>query len=223
MAHFEKLEDLVMLDDEKFEQEVRNYPAWLLYDIAQALQEKNDEDYRTIARRLKLFALAKDKGDPRAITFLGGLCASSGDDDESALYYFHKAIDKYSHPEAMLNLAIFYREKGKYGQCVYYLNKAVEHHAKGALVHLGCCYSEGLGVKRDPKRARELFDEAIAHGDVDAMYYKAISYLPKDGEECDLEEAVDNCKLWLQKASMQGVRKATETYFVCTYSERKKR
>ena len=50
----------------------------------------------------------------------------------------------------------------------------------GALLQLGCIYDRGIGVTRDPKRAREYFDQAAAKGYIFAKRFIAGQLLRGD-------------------------------------------
>lgn len=70
-----------------------------------------------------------------------------------------------------------------------------------AMADLGFCYAYGKGVKKDVKKAEELYNKAIAKGNTDAM--RRLGYLYNDGDgdvPLDYNKALE----WYTKAANQG-------------------
>ncbi len=69
----------------------------------------------------------------------------------------------YKYGNALIN----YRPD-KYGAGIKMYKKAANGNYAPALFNLGYCYEKGSGVKKDEKRAHELYNRAAALGDTDA-------------------------------------------------------
>ena len=210
MEKYNKLDWLRGLEFEAFKKEVAKYPTFLLFDIARIWGDVSQED-AIVAKRFYLYHEAAQRGDSRALTFMGGVYAAGGHVG-AAQFYFNKAIKEYKDPIAMLKLGLFYRERERYEESFYWLDQAAKHNSEDAWLHLGYCYANGLGVERDLDMARKYYDKAIEKGDGEAMYFKAEAYLDSADPSSDIKSLIEECKILFEKASMHGCTLATEAY-----------
>jgi TPR repeat protein len=102
---------------------------------------------------------------------------------------FHAVVNKTSQNES-----VDMCEAVRLGNC------AAEEGNIKAQVFLGHCYSQGLGVKQDPKMAFHWYLKAAEQGNDVAQHNVGVAYLDGDGVECDMAKA---CQWWL-KAAEQG-------------------
>ena len=72
---------------------------------------------------------------------------------------------------------------------------AVQEHAKSEYA-VGKCYKDGIGVKKDRKKAFSFFMRSARQEYAEAQYQVGKSYLKGKGTEADVKKA----KSWLVKA-----------------------
>jgi hypothetical protein len=86
-------------------------------------------------------------------------------------------------------------------QAVSWLERAARAGLTPALLALGSVYEKGVGVVRDPQRARAYYLEAAQKGSAKAMHNLAVLYAHGAGGKADQAAAAE----WFRKAAMHGV------------------
>ena len=91
--------------------------------------------------------------------------------------------------------------------------EAVELHREAAKqgwapgqYNLACCYNNGKGVKKDPKKAVKWLRKAANQGNLDAQYNFGRCYKNGDGVNQDMLRAAK----WFYKAAKQGDKDAKD-------------
>jgi hypothetical protein len=126
----------------------------------------------------KLSNLLAEKGDQKAIRFLGWLNTRGEGcekDNNKAITFFERAA-KMGDAEASFGIATIYYEEKDYIKAVFYLEGAKKNGFIPAWRWLGVMYHLGLGVDKNMDRAFELYSEAAKRGNV-AAYYQLILML----------------------------------------------
>ena len=110
------------------------------------------------------------------------LCYRDGDgveqDDVASMNWYRQAAT-LGHPQACGSLGFCYGA-GLQGLAIdstlaaSWLTKAVEQGSTGAKAILAACYSIGMGVEMDAKRAKKLCESALAEGDSAAMEVRSL-------------------------------------------------
>lgn len=109
--------------------------------------------------------------------------------------------------QAIVNIALLYKEYGQYYEMYDLLNEAKERQNSEAMYELGNCYFEGLGEKGSEQQAFLLYKSAAQLGHRDAMNNLADMYLNGEGTEVDEQQAL----IWFKKAAQLGVAEAMFT------------
>lgn len=86
-------------------------------------------------------------------------------------------------------------------QAVAWLERAAKAGLTPALLALGSVYEKGVGVAKDPQRARAYYFEAARKGSAKAMHNLAVLYAHGAGGRPDQAAAAE----WFRKAAMHGV------------------
>jgi TPR repeat protein len=98
---------------------------------------------------------------------------------EEGLRWYRRAADA-GDPGALTFLSSFQQGAGRYAEAKTMLEEAAAQGYTRALIQLGYLYDHGLGVPRDPKRAREYFEQAAGQGYVFAKRFIASQLLRGD-------------------------------------------
>jgi TPR repeat protein len=113
------------------------------------------------------------------------------------------AVYKFSDTE-ILGFASFYANMGgktenekNYPLALKWFDLAAKKGNKNAMVNLGYMYENGLGVKKDHKRAMFLYIESAKKGSGDAEYRLGKMYSSGEGVEKDYKTAL----MWYQSAA----------------------
>jgi TPR repeat protein len=103
----------------------------------------------------------------------------TGVNREEALRWYGRAAE-VGDPGALTFLSGIEQDAGRYARAKDMLEQAASKGYMGAVIQLGYLYDHGLGVQRDPKRAREYFDLAAEQGYVFAKRFIAGQLLRGD-------------------------------------------
>lgn len=113
------------------------------------------------------YEMAANQGESRAQNNLGCLYLDGegvDKDFEKALYWFEKSA-KQDNSYAILNIGEYYREvKKDYKTAMKYYKKAEKLEPKLSWYLMGLLYKDGLGVKKDLKKAKTLFKKSADKG-----------------------------------------------------------
>jgi TPR repeat protein len=138
-----------------------------------------------------------------------GVCLCGGRgvrrNEAEALRWFKRA---YSQNDlcAASNIASIYRDRGNNRRAIFWYRRAVALGDGDALVEVGRAYYNGVGVKRDPKRAVRCFRQAIKSkmitqaGREDAMFHLGVAFHEGRGVKKSDARAIR----WLSKANQDG-------------------
>ncbi|MCU0780992.1 MAG: sel1 repeat family protein [Akkermansiaceae bacterium] len=128
-------------------------------------------------------------------------------DMKAAGKWFRRGVDLNS-PVGMVLLGdwILEEEAARAPEAVRLFEKAAGQSCVPAMVQLGICYSDGLGVKADPEVAAEWFHKAAAINGVDGLFtmgrvYEGGSLFPRD---------IRQATLWYRAADAMGHEEAAE-------------
>ena len=123
-----------------------------------------EQDYE---KALHWYGLAAEQGEFRAQNNLGCLYmdgAGVEKDLEKALYWLEKSAGQDT-AYAMLNLGELYqKEKGDYSAAMEWYKKAEKKEPKLAWYSMALLYRDGLGVKKDIKKARSYLKKSSKLG-----------------------------------------------------------
>ena len=78
------------------------------------------------------------------------------------------------------------------------------HYDLAALRNMGHLYRKGLGVKRNPEKARRFYEKAAEKGFAPAQFNLGLMYVDADGIPADRATGM----AWLQKAAAAGYQPA---------------
>lgn len=78
------------------------------------------------------------------------------------------------------------------------------HYDLAALRNMGHLYRQGLGVARDPEKARRFYEKAARKGFAPAQFNLGLMYVDADGIAADRAKGM----AWLQKAANAGYQPA---------------
>ncbi len=101
---------------------------------------------------------------------------------DQAIRWYQRAAQSGSTTAAS-NLATVYRDRGKARQAFQWWMRSADMGDGDAAVDVGYGYQYGIGVRRDPTRAKLMFKGAVAsrnitqHGREEAMYHLALQFL----------------------------------------------
>lgn len=149
---------------------------------------------------LKWNRVAAELGDARAMTRIGLAAVEAGTENlngsrSSAADWFRKAA-----AAGDLRAAFFLGEYELFGDVrssqkslADRENAAKNGDSRAALV-LGTCFSKGLGVERDFRRAARFFELAAAQGDAAGFRNLGVMHLKAQGVAADPEKAVELLK-----------------------------
>lgn len=118
----------------------------------------------------KLSDMLAEKGDQKAIRFLGWLYARGEGcekDKNKAITFFERAA-KMGDAEALYGIATIYYEEKDYVKAIFYLEGSKENGFTPAWRWLGVMYHLGLGVDKNIDKAFELYSEAAKRGNAAA-------------------------------------------------------
>jgi TPR repeat protein len=113
---------------------------------------------------VRWYRAAAEQDDARAMALLGmHLRTGRGvaRNEAEALQWLRKAAER-KNVGAQNALALGYRNAKDYRQAAYWFGEAARQGSAFAKLHLALLYDDGLGVARDPGRARALYNEAAA-------------------------------------------------------------
>jgi TPR repeat protein len=138
---------------------------------AELYRKGHHEEALTICR-----SLAESPETPPWILSLIGTMLfhgrGTGIDQDEGLLWYQRAADA-GDPGALTFLAGCEQATGRYGAAKALLEEAASQGYLRAVVQLGYLYDRGLGVARDPRRAREYFERAAREGYVFAKRFIA--------------------------------------------------
>ncbi len=138
-------------------------------------------------------------------------------DIDLGLKWLEKAASR-GHLPAMEQVAKFYR--GEYGgkpnpqRYVYWLEQAALHPKAGADItyDLALAYAEGYGVKRDPQKAFQLFQEGAKSGSRDSIRQLGKAYRLGLGVKQNPTKALRFYRLAADRGSTQAMMAMVEIY-----------
>lgn len=114
---------------------------------------------------------------------------------------------KNNQSEAMVNIALFYKEKMYFEKMYRWLERAMYLQDANAFYELANCYFEALDGKGSEQQAFKLYQQAAMHNHPDAINNLADMYLNGEGTEIDETKAF----IWFTKAAQLGVVEAMYT------------
>ncbi len=154
------------------------------------LEGIQDRKGRSIVRRnpraaVTWFRQAAERGDCWAAGSLGyaydvGLGVRR--DVKQAVHWYRQAAIG-GNSSAMSNLATVYRDRGKLTQAFKWWRLAATAKDGDSAVDVGYCYQYGIGVRRDPGKAKRMYRSAMKSRDISgygresAMYHFAVEVL----------------------------------------------
>ena len=100
---------------------------------------------------------------------------------QSSYVPFDPSDPKYGDAEESIRIGLDFFKDGDYKLAYIAFQTASYKEYPLAEYYLAICYDNGYGVKKDRKKATELFDKAAMHGLVDALSRTAIRYLKGEG------------------------------------------
>jgi uncharacterized protein len=109
--------------------------------------------------------------------------------------------------EAMIQIALFYKEHQFYEDMYAWLDEAVNYHDSDAYYELANCYIEELGNRGSEVQAFTLYERAALKNHPDAMNNLADMYLNGEGTAVNEQKALE----WFSKAAELGVVEAMYT------------
>ena len=148
---------------------VRHAHSLLKTDPATAHREFQVLAERRSADAMYYLAWTYEKGTGTAVNL-----------NEAERWYrraFEVHADKAKKAEAAYRLAYLYEERADYAQALHLFGTAADLAYAPAQYHLGKIYRHGIGVDRQPERARSLFELAAAQGHLFAKREFAKLYL----------------------------------------------
>lgn len=119
------------------------------------------------------------EGDVRSVRFLGWLYARGhgcARDDEKAMHLFRQAAER-GDAEAMYGMASIYYARCDYENAFQCLARSMDAGFVPAIRWCGALYQLGLGVRKDPKRAFDLYHQAARAGNLPGYYQEALMLL----------------------------------------------
>ena len=147
-----------------------------------------------------------EAGDPAAMVALGAQLAMNkkGPIDWAAIIELWTRAAELGHQSAMYNLGLLYRDgpeelidlKAAFG---WFKKAARNSEDAELLVNLAFCYAEGIGTRKNMKKAVEVVTRAAELGDPVAQCNLGLSLLYGDGAPEDAAKAVE----WFEKAARQ--------------------
>lgn len=115
------------------------------------------------------------------------------EDRTEAFQWYEKIAKEYEHPDAIIQLAIMYRDgigvkkdKKKY---IEILEKGTSLGILKTMIWLADAYSTGSIINEDQKRALELYEYCALNGSNQCQYTVAMMYLEGKGTEINQEKA----------------------------------
>jgi len=177
-------------------------------DFEQAVEDYNKGDY---IKALNTFYILAKEDDAKS-QYNVGLIYANGlgveQDMQQAQIWYEKAA-KQGNGAAQYNLAQLYNQTAKndihaYDKAKYWYDKAIEAGIKEAYNNLGVLYLEGLGVKKDEKKAFELFTKGAQLDDGAAKLNAAILYAWGKTVTHDKMKAYENLKQALQDGKSEA-------------------
>jgi uncharacterized protein len=129
-----------------------------------------------------------------------------------AIRWYKRAIRGGEKGSAAHNIAVTYRENGKYRQAVRWFRRGAENGNDDDWIQLGIHLYWGIGVKADCATAAQLFRRAsktpnISEADRDdANFYLGIAYFEGKGVKRSLARAIEH----LERASRDGDHPAAQ-------------
>lgn len=190
--------------------------AGMGHKLAQAEAAKMFEHGEGVAQNypeaVRLYSPAAEQGVTMAqlgLGFLKYFGRGTPKDEAGALALFRKAAAQ-GNTAAMNNIGGMY-EFGTGGiakDCKEAMNWYVRASEKGyarATKNIGRLYEQGCGVRKDMKKARELYRQAADNGHNYGLYQLAVSYWNEGGKK-NKKKAVE----YYQQAAAQGVQEARD-------------
>ncbi|KAM5570400.1 ERAD-associated E3 ubiquitin-protein ligase component HRD3A [Rosa sericea] len=175
---------------------------------------------RDHAKALSWFLKSVEKGEPRAMEFLGEIYARGAGVERNytkALEWLTLASKQelYSAYNGMGYLYVkgYGVEKKNYTKAKEYFEKAAENRDAGGHYNLGVLYLKGIGVKRDVKLACQYFIVAANAGQPKAFYQLAKMFHAGVGLKKNLPRATVLYKLVAERGPWSSLsRWALESY-----------
>lgn len=129
--------------------------------------------------------------------------------DRIALQWMTKAA-RQGNPRAQYDVGVCYQQGAKgagkidLNKAYYWFTKSAEQNIPGSCINLGMLYLDGIVVKKNPQKARELFLKAAAQNDPIAMGNLGEMSLHGIGGSVNPKEAVK----WFEQAAKRGYTEA---------------
>ncbi len=145
------------------------------------------------------FKLAADVGHVRA-QYKFGQCLELGlgidKDIERAIYYYMKAADKDKGncATAQIRLGHWFKDKHGWKRSFEYFQLAATQEDREALYHLGLCYENGEGTKRDAFQAYKCYKKAAELDHYLAQYKLGCCYVMGFGVEQNTKLGLEHLK-----------------------------
>lgn len=149
----------------------------------------------TSAQNFYEYMVAAQNGDANAMYNVARMFNSEGDTAEGRSWMI-KAANSGS-VDAQVVLAYICQNEGNHKKAVYWMSKAAEQGDAEAEYELGAMYDEGLGVKKDKKKAVQLWTKAAEKDYGAALVELAYYYERRDPQRARklAERALGHAKL----------------------------
>jgi len=134
-------------------------------------------------KAIKLYEIGVDKGNSRAMVYLGGIYENFNKRDyKKAINLYEMAVNK-NNSDAMNDLGCMYKHgrgtKKDYTKTVELYNMAIDLGNTNAMNNLALMYKYGKGVNADLEKEIELFEMASNKNNVTAMQNAFASHMEK--------------------------------------------
>ena len=167
-------------------------------------------------KAVEWFRKAADAGYVSAQNNLG-IMLGDGDGVEKnpdfALYWLKKSY-RAGDQNAAQNIAITYRENGKFKRAIHWFIKLASTGDEDAILQLGIHYFWGKGLRRDYLKAIDCFQKAIKGKNIceasrdNAYFYLAIAYLEGKG----LPKSIPTARKLLKRANKDNDHPAAREF-----------
>ena len=107
---------------------------------------------------------------------------------EMAFTYYKKAADQ-NNPVGYYNVGKYFIEKEQYKEAVDYLSKAKDLGYAKASIRLSDMYLNGLGFRKNKKKAFKMIQSAVEANDIQALHQLGVFYLHGIGCKKDEKSA----------------------------------
>lgn len=170
---------------------------------------RDEEDYKNAE---KYYKEAADKGDDYGMYYLGIFYEYYEYDEKKGVKWYKKAAEK-DNDDAMVKMGRYCKKQEKYQEAMSWLKKAADKENAEAYNLIGIMYTNGEGVKADPRMAFEWFEKSAEGGYDWGIYNLAQCYENGDGVTKDWDKAWDlyteatekgnqSAKKWLNRSML---------------------